>query len=260
VTEAGFGFDLGAEKFFDIKCQGAGLDTAAVVLVATIRALKMHGGRKQSELSKPDPEAVRRGLPNLEKHLESIRCFGERAIVAINSFAADTAEEVSVVRGFCEALGVPVAATDHHARGGEGAMDLARAVMQNSEAWRAPFRPLYDWNDGVEDKIFAVASAMYGASVVSYTKQAKRDLREIESLGFAGLPVCIAKIPGSLSDDAKLRGRPRDFEITVRSLQVNSGAGFLVVLTGDIMRMPGLPSRPLAESIDVENGRIIGLS
>jgi formate--tetrahydrofolate ligase len=260
VTEAGFGLDLGAEKFFDLKCQGAGLDTAAVVLVATIRALKMHGGRKRSELGTPDPEAVRRGLPNLEKHLESIRCFGERAIVAINSFAADTVEEVAVVRGCCEALGVPVAATDHHARGGEGAMDLARAVMQNSEAWRAPFRPLYDWNDGVEDKIFAVASAMYGASEVSYTKQAKRDLREIESLGFADLPVCIAKIPGSLSDDAKLRGRPRDFEITVRSLRVNAGAGYLVVLTGDIMRMPGLPSHPLAESIDVKNGRIIGLS
>ena len=260
VTEAGFGFDLGAEKFFDIKCQGAGLDTAAVVLVATIRALKMHGGRKRSELGEADPEAVRRGLPNLEKHLESIRCFGESPIVAINTFAADTAEEIAVVRERCEALGIAVAATDHHARGGEGAEELARVLMQHAEASTVRFRPLYDWSDAVKDKIAAVASTMYGASAVSYTKKAQRDLKEIESLGYAGLPVCIAKIPGSLSDDPKLRGRPRDFEITVRGLQVNAGAGFLVVLTGDIMRMPGLPRRPLAESIDVKKGRILGLS
>jgi formate--tetrahydrofolate ligase len=260
VTEAGFGFDLGAEKFFDIKCQGAGLDTAAVVLVATIRALKMHGGRKRSELSEPDPEAVRRGLPNLEKHLESIGCFGKRAIVAINAFAADTAEEIAVVRDRCDSLGVPVAVSDHHARGGAGAIELARTLVEHAESSGEPFRPLYAWSDPVEDKIMAVAAAMYGASVVSYTKQARRDLREIEKLGYAELPVCIAKIPGSLSDDAKLRGRPRDFEITVRNVQVNAGAGFLVVLTGDIMRMPGLPRVPLAESIDVREGQIHGLS
>jgi len=260
ITEAGFGFDLGAEKFFDIKCQSAGLDTAAVVLVATIRALKMHGGRKRSELTEPDPEAVRRGLPNLEKHLESIGCFGERPVVAINRFAQDTAEEIAVVRECCEALGVPVAATDHHARGGKGAEDLARELVRHAETSSAPFRPLYDWSDPIEDKISTVAKAMYGAGEVSYTKAAKRELREIEKLGFAGLPVCIAKIPGSLSDDDKLRGRPRDFEITVRGVQVNAGAGFLVVLTGDIMRMPGLPRKPLAESIDVRDGRIVGLS
>ena len=260
ITEAGFGFDLGAEKFFDIKCQGAGLDTAAVVLVATIRALKMHGGCKKSELGEANPEAVRRGLPNLEKHLESIRCFGKNPIVAINRFAADTAEEIAVVRDCCEALAIPVAATDHHACGGKGAQDLARILVQHAEVSSAPFRPLYDWSDAVEDKISAVARSMYGADSVSYTKKARRDLREIETLGYEGLPVCIAKIPGSLSDDAKLRGRPRDFEITVRDVQVNAGAGFLVILTGDIMRMPGLPRRPLAESIDVENGRIVGLS
>ncbi len=260
VTEAGFGFDLGAEKFFDIKCQSAGLDTAAVVLVATIRALKMHGGRKRSELGVADPDAVRRGLPNLEKHLESIHCFGQQPVVAINRFAVDTDEEIAVVRGCCEALGVPVAATDHHARGGEGAEELARAVVHHAEAAGTPFHPLYDWGDAVEDKISAVTRLMYGADAVSYTKRAKRDLAEVEALGYAGLPVCIAKIPGSLSDDAKLRGRPRDFEITVRGIQVNAGAGFLVVLTGDIMRMPGLPPRPLAESIDVRDGRIIGLS
>ncbi len=260
VTEAGFGFDLGAEKFFDIKCQGAGLDTAAVVLVATVRALKMHGGRKRSELGEADPLAVRRGLSNLEKHLESIRCFGESPIVAINAFAADTAEEIAVVRERCETLGIAVAATDHHARGGEGAEELARVLLQHAETSTVRFRPLYDWSDGVKDKIAAVASKMYGAGVVSYTKKAQRDLKEIESLGYADLPVCIAKIPGSLSDDPKLRGRPRDFEITVRGLQVNAGAGFLIVLTGDIMRMPGLPRRPLAESIDVKKGRILGLS
>ncbi len=260
VTEAGFGFDLGAEKFFDIKCQGAGLDTAAVVLVATVRALKMHGGRKRSELGEPDPEAVRRGLPNLEKHLESIRCFGEPPIVAINRFAADTQEEIDVVRSFCREFGVPVAVSDHHARGGAGAEELARLLVRHAEAAEKPFRPLYDWNDRVEDKILAVARTMYGAGGVSYTRKARRDLAEIERLGYGRLPVCIAKIPGSLSDDARLRGRPRDFEIVVRGLQINAGAGFLVVSTGDIMRMPGLPKHPLAESIDVRDGRIVGLS
>ncbi|HEB89735.1 MAG TPA: formate--tetrahydrofolate ligase [Deltaproteobacteria bacterium] len=260
VTEAGFGFDLGAEKFFDIKCQGAGLDTAAVVLVATVRALKMHGGRKRSELDRPDPEAVRRGLPNLEKHLESIRCFGENAIVAINRFAADTREEIDVVRSFCGESGVPVAVSEHHARGGEGAEALARLLLRHAETVQRPFRPLYDWEDTVEDKILAVARHMYGAGGVAYTRQARRDLAEIERLGYARLPVCIAKTPGSLSDDGRLRGRPRDFEIVVRKLQINAGAGFLVVLTGDIMRMPGLPKHPLAESIGVVGDRIVGLS
>ena len=260
ITEAGFGFDLGAEKFFDIKCQTSGLDPVAVVLVATIRALKMHGGRKRSELGVPDAEAVRLGLPNLEKHLESIRRFGKRAIVAINRFGADTEDEILVVKKRCEELGVPVALTDHHGRGGAGAEELARLLIQEVEEPAGPFRPLYDWSDGVEDKILAVARAMYGADAVSYTKKAKRDLRELTELGYAGLPVCIAKVPGSLSDDARLRGRPRDFEITVRGLRINAGAGFLVVLTGEIMRMPGLPLHPLAESIDVKDGRIVGLS
>ncbi|MBW2286970.1 MAG: formate--tetrahydrofolate ligase [Deltaproteobacteria bacterium] len=260
ITEAGFGFDLGAEKFFDIKCQSAGLDTAAVVLVATVRALKMHGGHKRSELGKTDPEAVRRGLPNLEKHLESIHCFGERPVVAINRFASDSEEELSVIRGRCEALGVPVALTDHHARGGAGAEELARTLIAHAETSSTPFSPLYDWNDPVEAKIEVVARSMYGAASVGYSKAARQDLRSIEELGYAGLPVCIAKIPGSLSDDTKLRGRPRDFEINVRGVQVNAGAGFLVVLTGDIMRMPGLPRRPLAESIDVRDGTIVGLT
>ncbi|MGH0036785.1 MAG: formate--tetrahydrofolate ligase [Myxococcota bacterium] len=259
VTEAGFGFDLGAEKFFDIKCAGAGLDTAAVVLVATLRALKMHGGVRRSELARPDAAAVARGLPNLEKHIESIRTFGEPPVVAVNRFGADTEEEIAVVTGRCAELGVPCAVSDHHARGGEGAAPLARAVIEHAEQRSTPFHPLYAWSDPVPAKIEAVAGTMYGASGVDFSKRARRDLGQIEKLGYAGLPVCIAKIPGSLSDDAKLRGRPRDFRITVREIQINAGAGFLVVLTGDILRMPGLPRHPLAQSIDVRDGRIVGL-
>ena len=259
ITEAGFGFDLGAEKFFDIKCAGAGLDTAAVVLVATVRALKMHGGAKRDALSAPDVEALERGLPNLEKHIENIRAFRETPVVALNRFAADTDAEIELVRERCRSLDVPFAIADHHAHGGAGGEALAKVVMEHAEKHTDPFRPLYDRADSVVDKIEAVAKTMYGARAVSFTKNAQHDLKQIERFGYADLPVCVAKIPGSLSDDAKLRGRPRDFDITVRALHVNAGAGFLVVLTGDIMRMPGLPKRPLAERIDVVDGRIVGL-
>jgi formate--tetrahydrofolate ligase len=177
----------------------------------------------------------------------------------LNRFAKDTDEEIDIVRQRCRELGVPFAVSDHHARGGEGAEELARVVRESAEQKPSRFKPLYDWKDAVVDKIEAVASKMYGADAVVYTKAAQRDLSRIERLGFADLPVCIAKVPGSLSDDPKLRGRPRDFEITVRGIQVNAGAGFLVVLTGDIMRMPGLPSSPLAESLDLQNGKIVGL-
>ncbi|MCP5040185.1 MAG: formate--tetrahydrofolate ligase, partial [bacterium] len=259
ITEAGFGFDLGAEKFFDIKCKSAGLDTAAVVLVATCRALKMHGGVAKSKLGAPDPEAVKRGLPNLDKHIESIRIFGESPVVALNRFGCDTEAEIAVVRRRCEELNVTFAESDHHERGGEGAEALALALMGHSEYTSRPFKPLYEWEEPIEDKIASVAGKMYGAGEIAYTKKAKRDIAEIEKLGYADLPVCIAKIPGSLSDDPKLRGRPEDFELTVRRVQVNAGAGFLVVLTGDIMRMPGLPRKPLAEQIDVRDGAIVGL-
>jgi formate--tetrahydrofolate ligase len=259
ITEAGFGFDLGAEKFFDIKCTSAGLDPSAVVLVATVRALKLHGGVALGDLAAPDPEAVRRGLPNLEKHIENIRTFGEPPVVAINRFAADRDEELAAIASACAALDVPCAVTDHHARGGAGAEALARAVVAQARGRNRPFRPLYALGDPVQAKIEAVATKMYGAKRVSFTKNALRDLRDIERLGYAGLPVCLAKVPGSLSDDPKRRGRPRDFEISVRELQINAGAGFLVVLTGDIVRMPGLPEHPLAERIDVVDGRITGL-
>ncbi|HUI26491.1 MAG TPA: formate--tetrahydrofolate ligase [Candidatus Kryptonia bacterium] len=260
ITEAGFGFDLGAEKFFDIKCAGAGLDTAAVVLVATVRALKMHGGVGIPDLAKINPEAVTRGLPNLDKHIENIAQFGERPVVAVNRFAGDDDEEIRLVQRHCAERGVPCAVADHFAHGGEGAVELARTVMMHAERRSQPFRPLYDWQQPVPDKILAVAQKMYGARGVVFTKAAERDLADITRLGYDKLPVCIAKTQNSLSDDPSLRGRPADFDVTVRGIQINSGAGFLVVLTGDIMRMPGLPRHPLAESIDLQGDSIVGLA
>jgi formate--tetrahydrofolate ligase len=259
VTEAGFGFDLGAEKFYDIKLRSAGLDTAAVVLVATVRALKMHGGQSITELTKPDGEAVRRGLPNLIKHIENIRCFGETPIVALNRFHADTDEEIQVVRAACRELMVPFSLSDHYAKGAEGAVDLARTVVEHAEKESRPFTPLYPLEAPVPAKILAVASQMYGARSVVYSKRAEADLRDIARLGYEKLPVCIAKTQNSLSDDPKLGGRPTDFDVTVRNIRINSGAGFLVVLTGEILRMPGLPKKPAAENIDVENGVIKNL-
>jgi formate--tetrahydrofolate ligase len=248
ITEAGFGFDLGAEKFFDIKCRSAGLDTAAVVLVATLRALKLHGGADRRTLEKRDGEAVERGLPNLDKHIENIAHFGEAPVVALNRFGDDRDEEIEIVRRRCGELGVPFAVSDHHARGGEGAEELARAVMERASGHNRPFRPLYDLDEPLLARILAVARKMYGAKDVVFTKAAERDLNNVRRCGYEGLPVCIAKTPASLSDDPKLRGRPRDFDIT-----------FLVVLTGDILRMPGLPKAPLAEQIDLRGDEIIGL-
>ena len=260
ITEAGFGFDLGAEKFFDIKCRGAGLDTAAVVLVATIRALKHHGGKKLKLLHEPDPAMVERGLENLSKHVENIAHFCKTPIVALNRFADDTPEEIEVVRRHCESLGVAFAESSHFADGGEGARSLAETLVNTVESTVTPFQPLYELSDSVPDKIRAVAQKMYGATDVYFTKAASRDLKAIERLGLTNLPICVAKTHSSLSDDPNLRGRPKDFEITVQEIQINTGAGFLVVLTGDIVRMPGLSRRPLAESIDLVDGEIVGLS
>ncbi len=259
ITEAGFGFDLGAEKFFDIKCQAAGLQTAAVVLVATVRALKMHGGVPRARLSVPDVEAVRRGLPNLEKHVENIGHFGQRAIVALNRFASDAPAEIDAARARCAELDIPFAAADHHARGGEGALDLARLVMREAASGPKPVRRLYEPGDPVPEKIFAVARKMYGADAVVFTSAARADLEDIQRLGYERLPVCIAKTHSSLTDDPRVRGRPAAFEVTVRNVQVNAGAGFLVVLTGDMLRMPGLPKDPLAREIDVVDGMIVGV-
>ncbi|HVP28253.1 MAG TPA: formate--tetrahydrofolate ligase [Myxococcota bacterium] len=260
VTEAGFGFDQGAEKFFDLKCTSAGLDTAAVVLVTTARALRLHGGVELRELATPDAVAVGRGIPNLEKHVENIRAFGESPIVALNRHGGDTAEEIDVVRAACSSLGVPFAVSDHFAKGGEGALDLARTVMSHAESRSSPFRALYAPGDPPTHKIRTVARRMYGARSVIFTKAAEHDLAEVERLGLSKLPVCIAKTHSSLTDDPKIYGRPRDFDLTVRGIQINAGAGFLVVLTGDILRMPGLPKRPLAERIDLRDGEITGLA
>jgi formate--tetrahydrofolate ligase len=259
VTEAGFGFDLGAEKFFDIKCRSSGIDTAAVVLVATVRALKLHGGKNLADLRAADPAAVERGLTNLDKHVENIGLFGERPVVALNRFPDDTPDEIDIVRRHCQALGVAFAETDPFGQGGEGSEVLARTVMENAEPASRKFRPLYDVDDPVPDKIRAVATKIYGAKDVYFTKTAAKDLANIDRLGYTRLPVCIAKTHSSLSDDPSLRGRPKDFEVTVEQIHINAGAGFLVVMTGDILRMPGLPRRPLAESIDLQDGQIIGL-
>ena len=259
VTEAGFGCDLGAEKFFDIKCQSAGLDPAAVVLVATVRALKLHGGVRYESLGEPDPAAVERGLQNLAKHIESVRTFGKIPIVAINRFATDSAEEAAVVQTFCDGQGVASALAEHFAKGGAGALDLARLVLEKCGEHSEPFTPLYQWGDPIEAKITAVATKMYGAARVSFTAQGQRALNEAARLGYDKLPVCIAKTQSSLSDDPSLLGRPRDFSLTVRDIQISAGAGFLVVLTGDILRMPGLPRKPAAEQMDVVDGKIVGL-
>jgi formate--tetrahydrofolate ligase len=191
--------------------------------------------------------------------VENIRCFGEKPVVALNRFASDREEEIDVVARRCAELGVPFAVSDHHARGGAGAEELARLVVAHAERRSRPFRPLYDLGDSVPGKILAVARKMYGAGSVVLSRQAQHDLRDVERLGYANLPVCIAKTPTSLSDDPRLPGRPRDFEVTVRAIQINAGSGFLVVLTGDILRMPGLPRRPRAEQLDLREGRIVGL-
>ena len=258
ITEAGFGFDLGAEKFFDIKCREAGLNPSGVVLVATVRALKMHGGREKDDLKTPDSSAVEKGLSNLEKHVESLEHFQKPVVVALNRFGADTDEEIAVVRERCEKLGVPFALSDHHAKGGDGAADLARAVMEHATNG-TPLAHCYELNEPMLEKIRNVAQKIYGARDVAFTKEAERNLADVERLGYGKLPVCIAKTQNSLSDDPKLRGRPKDFEVTVRGLQINAGAGFVVVLTGNIMRMPGLPRTPRAENIDLVNGEIQGL-
>ncbi len=258
VTEAGFAFDLGAEKFFDIKCVTGQLDTAAVVLVATVRALKVHGGSPDAR-GPQGLEALRKGMANLEKHVENIREFGEAPVVAINRHAGDSEQELELVRDRCAELEVPCAVADPYQRGGEGCVSLARTVMAHAEKASRPFRPLYDWAAAPKEKISTVARRMYGARSVAYTREAERDLELVHRFGWDTLPVCLAKAPTSLSDDPKRTGRPKDFEVTVRRVQPNTGAGFLVVLLGDILRMPGLPRQPLAQRIEVHDGKIVGL-
>jgi formate--tetrahydrofolate ligase len=260
VTEAGFGADLGAEKFLDIKCRAAGLKPNAVVIVATVRALKYHGGVGVKELMATNPGAVKKGLANLEKHLENIAQFGIPAVVAINRFVNDTEQEIALIHEACEAKGAKAFMCDHWAKGGAGAIDLAREVASLADQFSGDFKPAYQLDESVEQKINSIATKIYGADGVDFTSKAMADLKKINSLGLDHLPVCIAKTQKSLSDNADLIGRPIGFRITVREIEIAAGAGFLVPITGDMMRMPGLPNVPSAEHIDIdENGVISGL-
>ena len=260
VTEAGFGADLGAEKFFDIKCRMSGLRPSAVVVVATVRALKHHGGAAKAELNQENLEALEKGLPNLLQHVGNItNVFGLPCVVAINRFPTDTEAELKLVENQCRALGVNVALSEVWGKGGEGGMALAREVVRLCEE-KGDFRFSYDAGAPIEDKLHAIATRIYHADGVDLTPNARKQMQQLTELGFGGLPICMAKTQYSFSDDQNLLGAPKGFRITVRNLKVSAGAGFLVALTGDIMTMPGLPKVPAAEKIDVdENGKISGL-
>lgn len=260
ITEAGFGADLGAEKFFDIKCRYAGLKPDAAVIIATVRALKMHGGVPKTDLKTPNVEAVKKGLVNLEKHIENVKKFGVPCVVAINIFAQDTAEELEAVREHCAKHGVNVALSDVFAKGGEGGIDLAKEVIALADSGESKFAPIYPLDMSLKGKIETIAKEIYGADGVNYTKEADKALKEFEELGYGNLPICMAKTQYSFSDDPALLGRPSGFKITIRNCRIAAGAGFIVVLTGDVMTMPGLPKVPAAEKIDVtDDGVISGL-
>ena len=260
VTEAGFGCDLGAEKFLDIKCVSAGLSPKAIVLVATIRALKYHGGADLKSLKRSNQKAVKAGLVNMEKHIENVLQFGIQPVVAINKFVTDTDAEIQIVIDRCAELGIKAVVAEVWAKGGKGAIDLAKAVVEVADNAKKKFTPMYDWNWSVEKKIETIATKVYGADGVEYAAKAKANLRKIKRLGLENLPVCIAKTQKSLSDNPKLLGRPTGFTITVREIEIAAGAKFLVPITGKMMRMPGLPSTPSSEAIDIDkNGNITGL-
>lgn len=259
VTEAGFGADLGAEKFLDIKCRFAGLKPDAAVLVATIRALKMNGGKAKNELTESDPEAVKRGLPNLLRHVANLKKFGLPIVVALNMFPSDTAEEKKVIEDACREAGVPVAESTVFVDGGRGGLDLGRKVLEAIDRGSS-YKPLYDLDLSLKDKIETIAKNIYGAANVQYDSAAEKELKHIEEMGFRNVPVCIAKTPVSFSDDPSKLGAPSGFTLHVREVKISAGAGFVVVLTGKVMTMPGLPKRPAAERIDVDDdGNITGL-
>ena len=260
VTEAGFGADLGAEKFFDIKCRQAGLSPDAVVLVATIRALKYNGGVPKTELSAENVEALEKGIVNLEKHIENLQKYKVPVVVTLNSFVTDSEAEIAFVKQFCEERGCEFAISEVWEKGGEGGIALAEKVLKTLEEKESHFEPLYPSELPLTEKIETVAKEIYGAKGVNYTAAAKKQLAKLTELGFGDLPVCMAKTQYSLSDDPALLGRPKDFDITVREAYVSAGAGFVVVLTGAVMTMPGLPKQPAAFGIDVdEDGKIMGL-
>ena len=261
VTEAGFGADLGAEKFLNIKCVSAGLAPNAAVIVATIRALRHHGGAKKEEYNTPDLQKVKLGIANLEKHIENIQQFGLKAVVAINYFPHDSDEEIAFVQEFCKQKGVEAIVSKGFSEGGEGTKALAQAVVAIAESNESHFQPLYDHQASIEDKIATIATKIYGARQVHYSSKALSQLKQINKLGFDKLPVCIVKTPKSLSDDEKKLARPTDFDVTVREFEFASGAGFVIPILGDTVRMPGLPSVPAAEGMDIDDeGIITGLS
>lgn len=259
VTEAGFGADLGAEKFLDIKCRFTGFKPDAVVIVATIRALKMHGGLAKTELATENIEALKKGMTNLAKHIENIQKFGLPIVVAINAFPTDTENELQELKALCESMGASVSISEAWAKGGEGAIDLAQKVI---EATKKPsnFQYMYDVNDSIKDKINAIATKIYGADGVNYTPAVEKTIAEFEAEGLDKMPICMAKTQYSLSDDQFKLGAPTGFKITVRELRISAGAGFIVALTGNILTMPGLPKKPAAENMDIDiNGKITGL-
>jgi formate--tetrahydrofolate ligase len=260
VTEAGFGFDLGGEKFLNIKCREAGLAPEVIVVVATVRALKYHGGVALSDLQKTNVKALEKGLTNLEKHLENVAQFGVPAVVAINRFITDATEEIDMIEKFCKKLGVRVAMANHWANGGLGASELAQTVLNSLAEDKRDFKTLYDLDQSIESKISAVAKKIYGASGVELSAKAKKDAQKIEQLGLHNLPVCIAKTQYSFSDDASKIGRPKDFTLQIREIELAAGARFIIPIAGNIMRMPGLPTNPAAENIDIsDDGEITGL-
>ncbi len=262
VTEAGFGFDLGGEKFLDIKCPTGGLKPKAIVLVATIRALKYHGGMSLDDIKQgvPNAAAVWKGLPNLSKHINNAKLYGVPVIVNINKFSKDTAEEIAIVEEYCKSAGVPVALNDGWAQGGKGAIPVAETLIKTLESSTSNYQQLYDWNLPIQDKITTIATKIYGADGVSFDPLALEQIELANSMGLDKTPVCIAKTQSSLSDNPKLLGAPTGFTVNVKNIRFSAGAGFLVVLTGDIMTMPGLPKKPAALQIGVdENGKTVGL-
>jgi formate--tetrahydrofolate ligase len=261
ITEAGFGADLGAEKFLNIKCGYGKLKPKMIVLVATIRALRHHGGAQTEEYNTPSIERVEKGFENLAKHIENCQTMGLNPVVAINNFISDTEEEIELVKKLCAQMGVKAVLSQGWAKGGNGTQELANAVVAEIEKGTNNFRPLYDWNSSVKDKIFTIAQKIYGATSVNYSSKADADLRKIEKLGLQKLPICMAKTQKSFSDDEKKIGRPKNFEITVREFEIASGAGFLIPILGNMMRMPGLPAIPASENMTIDKeGKISGLS
>ena len=257
VTEAGFGSDLGAEKFLDIKCQSAGLSPKAVVITTTIRALKYHGGADLKSLTDENVSALKKGIPNLEKHIENIQQFNLVPIISINRFISDTDSEIEEILLFAKEKNIRVSVAEVWAKGGEGALDLAKQVVEVVESGESNFKPLYDWDMSVRDKIKTIATKVYGAVQVDYSVKAKKNLKTIADLGMDNLPICMAKTQKSLSDDPKVIGRPEGFTITIREIEIAAGAGFLIPITGDMMRMPGLPAHPASENISIDNNGII---